>query len=225
MESVDWIELVGEAEDGRAAIRLINKMEPDIAFLDVQMPELTGLEVLENLEHKPAIVFTTAYDRYAAAAFELEAIDYLVKPFGSKRFRSMLDRVKQRLPIHAADVDPVTRAQEALTTGPLRRMFARKGNRIVQFSVESTSRIEAGDNYINVYAEGQTFLLNMTLNDIGSRLDPNTFLRVHRSHIVSLDHVVSMRSYDERRLALTMDDGEVVIASRAGSQLLRGLVN
>src|ERR1043166_7438290 len=94
---VDWLELVGEATDGHAAVRLIDELRPDLVLLDVQLPELGGLEVLRAIRHQPAVVFATAYDRYAVTAFELEALDYLLKPFGRGRFEAMLARVQRRI--------------------------------------------------------------------------------------------------------------------------------
>src|SRR6185295_16239065 len=95
LADVDWIECIGEAADGRTAVAMIDDVKPDLVFLDIEMPELNGLDVLREIEHQPAIVFTTAYDRFAVAAFELEAIDYLLKPFGRERLRAALERAKR----------------------------------------------------------------------------------------------------------------------------------
>jgi two-component system LytT family response regulator len=223
IEETDWVVLEGEAENGLEAVRLVNKLEPDLLFLDVQMPELSGLQVLERISHTPAIVFTTAYDRYAVAAFEVEAVDYLVKPFGRKRFHATLNRVRKR--IQEGDSEAGRRAHDALRDGPLRRLFARKGQTIVPIVVDCITRIEAGDSYVNVFTPDGRFLLHVTLNELEARLDTERFQRVHRSHIVNLDCVAAMEPYDDRRLVLTLCDGSRVVASRAGSQALRGLVS
>ena len=218
---VDWLELVGEAADGRQAVERIDELQPDLLFLDVQMPELSGIEVLERVKHQPAVVFTTAFDRYAVAAFELEAIDYLIKPFGRKRFRATLDRIRRRL----AQPDSLPSARErvrvALKEGPLQRIFARKGNRIVPLPIGQVTRIEACDDYTEVHCRGETFLLDLTLQDLERRLDPDRFVRVHRSHVVNLDHVKQMKPHGDRRLEIHLIDGSMVIASRSGSQKLR----
>ncbi len=221
---VEWLDVVGEAENGREAVRLINKLEPDLVFLDVQMPELTGLQVLEHIQHRPAIVFTTAFDQYAVTAFELEAVDYLVKPFGRKRFHATLERVRRRLDEGDAGQGVVDRAREALGRGPTRRFFARKGNAIVPFHVESVLRFEAGDNYVSAHTANGRFLLSVSLSDLEARLDPERFRRVHRAHIINLDRVTSIEAYDDRRVMVTMSDGSSVVASRSGSQVLRGMV-
>jgi len=221
---VDWLELIGEAEDGLRALERIAALKPDLLFLDVEMPELSGLEVLERIEHHPAVVFTTAYDRYAVAAFELEAIDYLVKPFGRSRFEATLERLRRKWQEPETLVRGPERPRAALSGGPLRRLFARLGDRIVPIPVPAITRIEAYDDYVAVHADGKRHLLNLTLSDLETRLDPERFWRVHRSHIVQLDAITLMRPYDDRRLVLTLSDGSEVVASRAGSQRLRGLV-
>lgn len=220
-EEVDWLELVGEAAHGREAVARIDALHPDLVFLDVHMPEMSGIEVLGRVEHRPAVVFTTAFDRYAVAAFELEAIDYLIKPFGRKRFHATLERVRRRLT--AGDELPPQRerAQAALAAGPLERVFAYKGSRIVPLRIAEVTRIEACDDYTQVHCRGETLLLHLRLDELERRLDPRRFVRVHRSHVVNLDHVRQMRPHDDRRLEIQLADGSTVVASRAGSQKLR----
>src|SRR4029077_14249944 len=137
-EGVEWLTLVGEAGDGVEAVRLIDRLEPDLVFLDVHLPELSGLQVIERIRHRPEIVFTTAYDRFALAAFEVGALDYLLKPFGRQRFQTMLARVRRRLTDLLTDtaVPTAERARDALGS-PLRRLFARAGERIVPIDVQS----------------------------------------------------------------------------------------
>jgi two-component system LytT family response regulator len=221
--AVDWLELVGEAADGRQAVERIDELRPDLLFLDVQMPELSGIEVLERIEHQPAVVFTTAFDRYAVAAFELEAIDYLIKPFGRRRFHATLDRVRRRLGDPEELPPPRERVRVALSGGPLRRVFARKGNRIVPLPIGQVTRIEACDDYTEVHCRGETFLLDLRLQELEQRLDPDRFIRVHRSHVINLDHVKQMKPHGDRRLEIHLVDGSMVIASRSGSQKLREL--
>ncbi len=225
IEDVAWLELVGEAEDGAAALRMINDLEPDLVFLDVQMPELTGLEVLGAIENQPAIVFTTAFDRYAVAAFELEAIDYLVKPFGRRRFGATLERVRSRLDAPEATVPSAEHLRVALDGGPISRLFARSGDRIVPIRIDSVTLFTAADDYVEVHTDAGTHLVSMTLSDLEKRLDQARFLRVHRSAIVNLDQIHLMRPFDDRRLVITMEGGVRVVASRSGSKRLRQLIN
>jgi two-component system LytT family response regulator len=222
LERADWIELAGEASDGAEAVRLVDDLEPDLLFLDVRLPELTGLEVVERIRHRPALVFTTAHDRFAVAAFELGALDYLLKPFGAERFGRMLDRVRTHIDMPAAP-DSVERTRLALSATPLRRLFARSGARIVPIPVDSIRRIQAAGDYVEVHCKGGEFLLQLSLGELLSRLDPERFRQVHRSHIVNLDHVREMKSYDERRLLITVEGGEEILASRKASEELRRL--
>jgi len=223
---VEWLETVGEAADGREALRLIDSLEPDLVFLDVQLPELSGLDVLEQIRHEPAVVFTTAFDRYAVAAFELEAIDYLIKPFGADRFRETLERVRRRLAADAAPGEPLgERARAALGRGPLTRLFARRADGIVPIPLETVAHIEAADDYVTVHSRGERHLLHVTLAELAARLDPGRFLRVHRSHVVNLDAVEAIREHDSRRLVVHLRDGQRVVASRTGSQALRDLAS
>jgi two-component system LytT family response regulator len=224
LEDTDWIELVGEARDGREAVRLIDQLEPALVFLDVQLPELSGIEVLERIRHAPEIVFTTAYDRYAVAAFELGALDYLVKPFGRERLNRALERVRARMALAPGGPAAAERARAALARRPLKRLFARTGDRIHLIPVDGISRIQASGDYAEVHAPGGPYLLHVSLSELAARLDPERFLQVHRSHIVSLDAVRFLRPFDERRLLVVLRDGTEVVASRSASERVRHLV-
>jgi two-component system LytT family response regulator len=218
---VDWLTLVGEASDGAEAVRLIDRLEPDLVFLDVRLPELSGLEVVQRIRHRPDIVFTTAYDRFALAAFEVGALDYLLKPFGRQRFQTMLARVRHRL-----SRGGVPASERALTAfgSPLRRLFARTRDEIVPIPVHSIRHLKASGDYVEVDSEKGRHLLHVSLGELASRLDPELFCQVHRSHIVNLEAVERLRPFDERRLLVKLRGGIEIVASRAGSELLRRLV-
>jgi two-component system LytT family response regulator len=222
---MEWLILVGEAEDGRSAVSLIDSLRPDLVLLDVQMPEFSGMEVLKRIKHQPWIIFTTAYDSYAVTAFELEALDYLLKPFGHDRFQSAMERVRDRLEDTNTGQSTVReRAISSLqSSGPLSRLFVREGNHIVPIKLDQISRFEAEDDYLRVHARGRSHLIHLTLNEIEARLDQTIFCRVHRSIIVNLEHVERFEPHD-RRLLLRLKDGATVIASRAYSQSLRKLI-
>ena len=221
LAEASWVELVGEASDGMQAVAGIDRLEPRLVFLDVRLPELSGLEVLERIRHQPEFVFATAYDRYAVAAFELGALDYLVKPFGRERFRTMLQRVRRRLAQESEAPASPERARTTLAATPLRRLFARTGERIVPISTASVLRVQARGDYAEVYAPGGPFLLHVSLTELAARLDPERFLQVHRSHIVNLDAVQLLRPYDDRRLLVVLKNGEEIVASRSASEALR----
>ena len=217
---VEWLSIVGEAGDGNEAVRLIDRLAPDLIFLDVSLPGLSGLEVVREIRRQPEIVFTTAYDRFALAAFEAGALDYLVKPFGRRRFETMLERVRRRI---APDVVGAPERARAAVASPLRRLFARTREAIVPVPVESIRRIRANGDYVEIHAPGGSHLLHMTLSELASRLEPGRFCRVHRSEIVNLDRVERLVAFDERRLLVRLDDGTEIVASRSGSETLRRL--
>ena len=228
LQGEDWLRVIGEAADGDRAVALIDDLRPDLVFLDVRMPSLTGLQVLENIKHDPEVVFTTAYDDHAVTAFELEALDYILKPFGRERFRQMLTRVKRRLVDSPKGKEPSVRdrALNALKAKPveyLRRLFVRdRRGRLVQVGAAEITRLLGADDYVELHAGEKSYLVKVTLNELAQRLDPNQFRRIHRSAIVNLDHVVSCEPFD-RRLRLKLSDGAEVVASRNGSQTLRDL--
>jgi len=215
------VEIIAEAVDGRSALALADAHTPDLLFLDVRLPELSGLEVARRIRHRAEIVFTTAYDRFAVAAFEIGAIDYLVKPFGRERLAAAVERALARL--GQAAVGAGDRARDSLADGPVARLFARQGDRIVPIAASGIRRIQAQGDYAEVHAAEGTFLIHVALAELAARLDPARFRQVHRSHIVNLDAVAHMRAHDDRRLAITLRDGSVVVASRTASEELRKL--
>jgi two-component system LytT family response regulator len=214
---IAWLELVGEAADGIAAVQAIDGLRPDLVFLDVRMPGLDGLSVLRRVRHTPEVVFTTAYDRYAVTAFELGAVDYLVKPFGWQRFERALERARSRLESKPLAPNAGERVGDALEGRVLRRLFTRVGGQIVPVTLESVVRLEARGDYVAIHRPEGTSLMHVTLTELESRLDPERFFRVHRSHVVNLDHVKSVQRCDERRYAVVLSDGTELVASRAGS--------
>jgi two-component system, LytTR family, response regulator len=217
------IQIVGEAGDGATAVHMVDELEPELLFLDVRLPELNGLQVVQCIRHRPALVFTTAHDRFAVAAFELGALDYLLKPFGAQRLAATLERVRAHLEAPGAP-DAVERSRLTLGRMPLRRVFARLGSRIVPIPVTSIRRIAASGDYAELHCASGRYLVQVSLADLLARLDPERFRQVHRSHIVNFDHVLQMRLYDERRLAIAIVGGDEVVASRRASEELRRLV-
>lgn len=218
VSEVEWVELVGEAGDGNAALEAIDRLRPDLVFLDVMLPELTGLEVLQRTRHQPLVVFTTAYERFAVTAFELEALDYLVKPFGSRRFHETMERVRRRFE------GAGSRARGAdLPAGPLERLFARVGSRIVPVAVREVTHLQAEGDYVRAFCGGTSYLLYVSLAQLEERLQL-PFLRIHRSHMINVDTVQRVERHDERRYVVFLKDGSRIIASRSGTAALKKMM-
>ena len=223
LEHVEWIECVGQASDGISAVRMIDEMRPDLVFLDIEMPGMTGIEVLSRITHAPAVVFTTAYDRYAVTAFELEALDYLLKPFGAKRLDAALDRVRKNLE-NGQDPPIAERVRVALESRePFSRIFVRDRGRIIPIAVDDIDRLEGEGDYVGVHANGRRYLVYLGMSEFEARLDPQRFVRIHRSHIVNLDKVAAFLPEDGGRLRIEMKDGTKLSASRTRGRELRHL--
>lgn len=218
--ALGWLQIAGEAQDGRTAVQLIDRLEPELVFLDVRLPELSGLQVVARIRHAPQIVFTTAYDRYALAAFEVGALDFLLKPFGQKRFETAVGRVLSRL----TEAAPATERARAAFASPWKRLFARTAKGIVPIDVRDIRRAQASADYVEIHTAAGSHLLHMTLAELEARLDRDQFLRVHRSHLVNLEAVARIVAFDERRLLVQLRDGTEIVASRSASEDLRRLV-
>lgn len=221
-----WLSLVGEAADGVSAIEQIDQLKPELVFLDIDLPELNGLQVLERLSHQPHVVFTTAHDKFAVSAFEFDALDYLLKPFGRERFQQTLERVRRRLSADASDqATTLERARHALKSDQqtyITRIFVRDGEMMVPIAIKDIIRLEACDDYTTICLAAKKYLVHVSLSEFTARLDRESFLRIHRSHTVNLNHIKSAEEFD-RRLVLYMSDGSEVTASRSGTQEFRRL--
>jgi two-component system LytT family response regulator len=221
LEDIDWIEPVGVAADGREALRLIDSLEPDLVFLDVQLPELSGLGVLEEAHHRPAIIFTTAHDRYAVTAFEVQAIDYLLKPFGKRRLLDALERVRARLPAPSP-----RRPAEPAAGAPVLRLARTAQGKLLPIRLDRATRFVAAGDYVEAHVGGAQHLLRLSLGELEQRLEGDKFWRIHRSHLVAVEAVAMVREHDdERRLVVVLRDGTEIVASRTASRRLRDLIS
>ena len=226
LQDAPWIECIGEARDGVDAIALIRSERPELLFLDVQMPGATGIEVLEQAGTDLAVIFTTAHDDYAMTAFELGAIDYLRKPFGRERFLKAVERARPQIEARRSAVSAGSPLSERLAfanapSRPLTRIFVRDRGAVIPLSTADVVRCEADGDYVAVHAGGRRHLVYVNLSDLAAQLDPERFVRVHRSHLVCLDYVAQLVPFDANRLEVRLTDGSRVVASRAGTQTLR----
>ncbi len=222
LRGLGWTGPIHEAPDGKAAIALANEHRPELLFLDIVMPGATGLQVLEKLAYEPKVIFTTAHDQYAVTAFELGALDYLLKPFGRDRLEQVVRRAQAALNGSAAPLLP--RARESLEqTRALSRIFVRDGNRIVPIPLASLERAQGADDYVTVCTTTKEYLVGIRLSDLEGHLGGANFLRIHRSHLINLEYVTSIEPYDAARVQVVMKSGTRIVASRTGSKRLRDL--
>lgn len=222
LRNLGWNGRIHEAQDGQTAIALANDHRPELLFLDIVMPGASGLEVLEQLDYEPKVIFTTAYDQYAVTAFELGALDYLLKPFGRERLERVVERARTVLSASTAPL--LSRARESLKqTERLSRIFVRDGNRIIPIPLDNLERIQGADDYATLYTTSREYLVSIRLSDFEAHLSTAGFLRIHRSHLINLEYVVSIEPYDASRLQVAMRSGARIVATRAGSKRLREL--
>jgi two-component system LytT family response regulator len=221
--------LVAECADGAEAVSVIERERPDLALLDVQMPELDGFEVLDALaeDQRPAVIFVTAYDEYAVRAFEVNAVDYLLKPLEAGRFNAAVDRVAGRSASPRPAADPHLQAlldELRRKRGFATRLVVRDGHRVTFVPVTDIAWIDASGNYARLHTAGRTHLLRETLKSLEARLDPERFVRVHRSAIVNIERIVAMEPYFHGECVLTLKDGTKVTSSRTCSGRLREML-
>lgn len=216
------VELVGEARDGPDAVAQIHNTEPDLVFLDVEMPGLDGIEVLQRVRHDPYVVFTTAFDRYAVTAFELHALDYLLKPFTKARLTASLDRAladPRRSQPSTAD-----RVRLATDPSPLQRLFVRTRGKIIPIDVTEIDRLQAQKDYVAAWVGDREHLLSTSFQGLLARLADDAFLRIHRSHAVNIRSIAEMSPTANGRIDVVMKNGDRLTASRTYAARLRELV-
>lgn len=199
IRSIPDVEIVGEAADAETALRVLGESEPDVVFLDIEMPGMSGLQLVEGMDTSPAIVFVTAYERYAVRAFEVEAADYLVKPVSRARLEEALQRARRRAAAEG-DADVV--------------LYHRVGSRRRALPSSTVEYFEARGDYVAAWKADSYALLGTTLKELENRLPESRFLRIHRSIIVNRDYVREVGPRRGGRLGLTMSSGKTVIASR-----------
>ena len=218
------IEVLGECANGFEAVKQIGELAPDLVFLDVQMPKLDGFEVLELLDPRPAVVFCTAYDEYALKAFEVHAVDYLLKPFGADRLAAAIGRVRERLGRgeHLPARELAAAGQPA--QGHTRRVLVRDGPRVHVLPVEKIEYVQAQDDYVCFRCEGKEYLKEQTLGELEASLDPAKFVRIHRSFVLNLDRLARVETDERENRMAILGDGKRLPISRAGYARLSTLL-
>lgn len=221
------IELIGEFSDGIETVAAIQEQQPDLVFLDVQMPELDGFGVLEALSesHLPTLIFVTAYDQYALRAFEVHALDYLLKPFDRERFQKALHRAKEQMQKEKSGEvnEKLLTLLEDLKSEKsnnherkfLDRLVIKAGGRVTFLKTEEIDWIEAAGNYVRLYIGKDSHLLRDTMNNIQTKLDPEKFLRIHRSTILKIDRIKELQPWYHGEYVVTLENGKQLTSSRS----------
>jgi len=217
------VEVVAECANGFEAVQAVANAKPDLLLLDVQMPKLDGFEVLELVERDVAVVFVTAYDQYALKAFEVHAVDYLLKPFGPERLTEALQRVRARLAQKQPAAEPLaTRLQSGRR--PLTRVLIRDGATVHIVPLGKIDYAEAQDDYVAIHAERRTYLKEQTMAQLEAMLDPRQFVRIHRSYLLNVDRLAKIDATDtDSRVAILRDDTRLPV-SRSGYTRLSALL-
>jgi two-component system, LytTR family, response regulator len=216
------MEVIAECANGFEAVKAAAQAKPDLMFLDVQMPKLDGFEVLELIGADVRTIFVTAYDQYALRAFDVHAVDYLLKPFSKERFDAALELAKSRL--GEPSPAPVELAAAARPQRYLERVVVKDGARVHIIPVAKLDYAEAQDDYVSLVAQGKAHLKQQTIASLEESLDPRQFIRIHRSYIVNLDRVVKMEPYTKDSKVAILSDGKQLPVSRAGYQRLTALL-
>ena len=218
------VEIVGECRNGFEAVKAVNDLKPDLLFLDIQMPKLDGFEVLELLGRDVAVVFATAYDEHAIRAFEVNAVDYILKPVSPERVKTALDRARERraarAPMPVAEIAAAARPAGQ----PASRIVVRQGPKVHVITADKLDFAEAQDDYVSLRSEGKSYLKQQTLGDLESSLDPSRFVRIHRSYLLNLDRLARIDTEGGEPKAVLLHDGTRLPLSRSGYGRLKGML-
>lgn len=218
------VEIVAECANGFNAVKMVAEFKPDLIFLDVQMPKLDGFEVLELIGNDAAVIFATAYDEHAIRAFEVHAVDYLLKPFRAERLDAALDRAKERIG-RRTSVPAEQLVAEARGAGRFaERLVVKDGTRVHIIPVEKLDYAEAQDDYVALASQGKKYLKQQTISGLEASLDPKNFVRIHRSYLLNLERVTRLEPYAKDSHVAILQDGARLPVSRAGLARLKELL-
>jgi len=225
LAGITGIEIAGEYADGFSGLKGIQEHKPDLVFLDVQMPKLNGFEMLELLDEPPEIIFTTAYDQYAIKAFELNAVDYLLKPFSEERFREAVNKTFDRLRVKKKTVYSGLKEHIDNTAEILSRVVVKSRNEIRVIPADQILYMEAQDDYVMIYTASGKYLKQKTMKYYEDNLGSDEFIRVHRSYLVRTDQISRLEPYEKNAWVVILKAGQKVPVSRSGYGLLREVLD
>ena len=220
------IRVVASCANGFEAVKAAAETRPDLLFLDIQMPKLTGFEVLELLDPQPTVVFITAYDQHALKAFEVHAVDYLLKPFDAERFEEALVRAKARCGQGSPQgPQPVQLADAARSDWPLDRLVVKDGTKVTLIPLAKLDYVQAQDDYVLLKTAEKSHLKQQTISSLETRLDPTRFLRIHRSFIIQLDRLSRLEQTPSESWVAVLQDGSRLPVSKSGYQRLKAVLD
>jgi len=225
LEAFPQIEIVAECADGFEGIKAIQQHKPQLLFLDIKMPKLDGFEVLELIDSKPEVIFTTAHDEFAIKAFERNAIDYLMKPFSRDRFAVALGKAITRIETEIKTPAKLEETREQINAENLNRIVIRNGSNIKIIPIESVLYIEAQDDYVMIYTSEGKFLKQQTMKYYETCLDPKYFIRIHRSYIIKIEQIKQIEPYEKDSFIVKTLTGAKLSVSKAGYKKLKEVLN
>ncbi|MNN16089.1 Sensory transduction protein LytR [compost metagenome] len=215
---------MAECGDGFEAVKAIHAHEPDLIFLDVQMPKLTGFEMLELVDDPPAVIFTTAFDEYALKAFEKNALDYLLKPVSPTRFKKALEKFRTSYSAPEKKVQPNYEVLTAQDETKIDRIVVKTGTQIKIIPIDTVKYLESYDDYVKIHTKDGMYLKNKTMAFFEKSLDPNQFVRIHRSFIIKVDQLAKLEPYEKDSYIAALTSGEKLNISKSGYARLKQLI-
>jgi len=218
LQAFPQVSVVAECGDGFEGLKAIQQHQPSLVFLDIQMPKITGFEMLELLDEPPSIIFTTAFDEYAIKAFEASAVDYLLKPFSQERFNKAMQKWLQ---LQAAQQTQSYQQLEEHVPQQQERIVVKIGNNIRIIPVHDIIYLEAADDYVKIHTAEGHFLKNKTMAFFEKQLDANQFVRVHRSYLLAVRHISRIDPYERESFLAILRNGQQVPVSKSGYTRLR----
>lgn len=215
------INIIRECDNGFEGIKVINEMKPDLVFLDIQMPKLNGFEMLELLENKPEIIFITAHNEYAIKAFELNAVDYLLKPYSKDRLTEAVEKAVKKIRSNQPNDSNIENLINRPAGDIIDRVVVKTGSKIHVIPVQKIYYLEAQDDYVMIYTSEGKHLKNSTMKFFEAHLDPDQFIRVHRSYMVRIDQVVQLEPYAKDSYVIKLKSGVSIKVSKSGMKNLK----
>jgi two-component system LytT family response regulator len=221
-EQTPELSVIGEASKGKDAVEMIDTMKPDLIFLDVQMPGMTGFDVLDEIEHDPFVIFTTAYDQYAIKAFEKNAIDYLLKPLDQERFKLAIERAVTRMNLEQNNVGELLRSMKTDNkTSYDSHIFVQKSEKLLNLAVEEIMFLEASGDYTILTTKNDQFVSSSGIGKLEEILNPDAFIRVHRSTIININFLKEIEKHFNGGMIVKMQTGKSFPVSRTYAKVIR----